>query len=141
MIQLILNTIKSVPSGPSDLKDFGTAIGIITSIFGIYLIKQNDQFGIQFMYASLAFHMFAAAYPHVLLPLQKIWMTAAHLIAQLVTTLILMAIFYTILLPISVLLRFKGHDPLKVKLNVNTNSYWNNRSEKVDLKATFERQY
>ena len=67
----------------------------------------------------------------------KFWISIGNFLGFIFSHLILGAIFFMILFPISILMKLSGHDPLKMKKN-NSKSYREIRKDdKIDLNKIF----
>ncbi len=61
----------------------------------------------------------------------KNWMKVAHVIGNVVTTVILGIIFYVVFAPVGIFLRLRNKDLLDRALDPNAASYWNQRERKA----------
>ena len=69
------------------------------------------------------------------------WMKAAHFIGNIVTAIIMAAVFFLIFAPIGIFLRIIGKDLLDRKLNRDANSYWHTREQILFDKDHYLRQF
>ena len=78
-------------------------------------------------------------------PLLKIiytkWMKVAHFIGQIVTTLIMIAVFYLIFTPVGIVLRLMGKDFMDRKLGPSAKTYWHLREKKPFDKERATKQF
>ena len=58
-----------------------------------------------------------------LTPLNKIWFYLGFYLGKIISPLVIGFIFYFLISPLAIILRFFGRDELKLKKN-NSNSYW-----------------
>jgi Saxitoxin biosynthesis operon protein SxtJ len=78
--------------------------------------------------------------PSLLLPVQRAWMAFASILGWVNTRIILGLLFYVVLTPVSVLMRF-FRDPLDRRLHDGRNSYWiQKKAHALDSKE-YERQF
>lgn len=121
------------------LREFGLLIGIgFPFIIGFvlpYLMGHNLRLWTIFI--GIPFLIFAIFKPYKLSFLYQKWISLGNLLGWLNSKIILGLIFFTILIPISFLMKFFGYDPLKIK-KLNVTSYRvNKHRNKVDLTKIF----
>ena len=85
------------------------------------------------------FLIFGIFKPYKLI-LYKKWIALGNLLGWFNSKIILGIIFFTILIPISILMKIFGYDPLKRK-KLNVISYKINKSSTVDLTKYFKHEY
>jgi len=72
----------------------------------------------------LGFAAFAIWRPAALARLNRIWQRLGHLLSKIVSPVVLALLFYTTILPIGLLMRALGKDPLRVRPDRTRDSYW-----------------
>ena len=70
------------------------------------------------------FLVIALLVPGVLLPLNRLWSGFAHRLGQLSNAVLLGLFFFLFVLPIGLLLRLLGQDPMKRRLEAEEDTYW-----------------
>ena len=123
----------------NQLREFGLVVGIgFPLIIGFlipYLLGHNLRFWTLFI--GIPFLIFTILKPYKLSFLYKKWIYLGNLLGWLNSRIILGIIFFTILIPISFLMKIFGYDPLKMK-KLNVISYRVNKDKnKVDLTKIF----
>jgi hypothetical protein len=73
---------------------------------------------------ALGFAAIAFGRPAALAPLNRIWQRLGHLLSKIVSPLVLALLFYTTILPIGLLMRGIGRDPLRTRPDRTRDSYW-----------------
>lgn len=138
---MIIDEIKSIKSGKTDLRKFGLTVGIVLALIASYLLlKKKDTYQILYAIAS-AFIGLGLLLPIVLKPIQKVWMTLAILMGWVMTRVILTITFYVIFTPIGLIARLFGKDFINKKWDVKaSDSYWVKR-ETMPEKARYENQF
>ncbi len=121
------------------LREFGLLIGIgfplIIGLFIPYLIGHNLRLWTIFI--GIPFLIFGIFKPYKLYFLYKKWIALGNLLGWFNSKIILGIIFFTILVPISILMKIFGYDPLKRK-KLNVISYKINKAKNtVDLTKIF----
>ena len=136
----MIDEIKNIKLANKDLKSFGFIIGIILSLFGLFLFYKQFDYFIYFVSVGLTFLCLGLIAPKILKPIYKVWMTFAVIIGWIMTRLILSVLFYSVITGIAILTRIIGKDFLNLKIN-NKESYWNNRNSDHELKQNYEKQF
>jgi hypothetical protein len=123
-----------------DLKLFIFALAIVLSVFSIKL-AYLDKKGISGLLLSCACLLFVIGIsrPDILNPFYQCWMIVARAIGILLTSAVLVSIFYLVITPIGLFLRLAGKDLLDLKMR-NSNSYWHERQERPE-RESYLRQY
>lgn len=65
------------------------------------------------------------------------WMFAVYPIGWVVSRLLLAGIFYLVVTPLGLALRYLGYDPMQRRFDRNATSYWVARTEPPDMKRYF----
>jgi hypothetical protein len=71
-----------------------------------------------------AFALIALLKPVLLASLNRLWTQLGVLLGKVVSPIALGILFYAVLMPVALLLRLTGHDPLRLKLDRDGDSYW-----------------
>ena len=108
-----------------ELRQFGVIMGVFIVLFFGLLIPWI--WGLSFStwpwIASAVFAGLAVVIPVVLKPIYSVWMKLAHVLGWINTRLLLSLVFYLIILPIGVILRLSGKDPMHRKLDPELQTY------------------
>ena len=136
----MVEEIKNIRLAKKDLKSFGVIIGIILSLFGLFLFYKQIDYFIYVVSVGLIFLSLGLIAPGILKPIYKVWMTFAVIIGWIMTRLILSVLFYSVITGIAILTRIIGKDFLNLKIN-NKESYWNNRDSDYELNQDYEKQF
>src|SRR5579863_4670272 len=73
---------------------------------------------------AIAFALSALLWPKRLGVLNRLWLRFGLLLSAVVSPIILGLLFYTTLLPIGVLMRVFGKDPLRLRADRTSGTYW-----------------
>lgn len=111
----------------TELKRFGFVLGLgLVCIFDIFIpFVFNRDFPIWPLWAALVLAMAAIVWPTGLLPLYRVWMKLGEMLHWINTRIILGLIFFILFMPVSLIWRLVGIDPLGRKFS-STNSYRTN---------------
>jgi hypothetical protein len=137
---MILEEIKGIKSDRKDLRNFGITIGIALGVIGGLLLWREKPSYFYCVIAGIAFLLSGFAFPTVLKPFQKVWMTISILMGWLMTRVILIILFYGILTLVGLIARLCGKDFLDKIVNKNAKSYWILRTTECDKKS-YENQF
>jgi hypothetical protein len=69
--------------------------------------------------------------PNILLPLNKLWTKFGLLLHSITSPILMGAVFYIIVMPMGVVMRMFGWDPLRMQFNKQAESYWITRANTV----------
>ena len=113
------------PPEKKELRSFGLIFAAMLSImFGAVIPWLFD-----FSYprwpwlVSVAIAIIAVILPIALLPLYRVWMFFGAIMAWINTRIILGAVFYLMIFPISLIIRLFGRDPMRRKTSPNAETY------------------
>jgi hypothetical protein len=110
---------------------FGFGIGLIAGVFGIGGWVKHG-FGLAVVVLLLCSIIFVSVTIldwTALKASHHVWMKITHLIAGVVTTIILSAVFFLIFTPIGFLLRLMGRDHLQRQSSKKGITYWEKRNQ------------
>ena len=137
----MIEEIKNIKSGKSDLRKFGITIGLFLMILaGFLLWRGRESFGI-FLISGLVLLVLGLIIPVVLKPVYWIWMVLAVILGWIMTRVILTLLFYVVLTPIGVFGRLSGSRFLDLNWDKSENTYWNYRATKQQDNEDYERQF
>jgi hypothetical protein len=74
------------------------------------------------------FGVIALTNPTLLASLNRLWIKLGVLLGKLVSPIALGVLFYGVLVPIGVVMRLTGKDPLRLKRDTGAASYWISRT-------------
>lgn len=108
-----------------DLRKFGLLTGFIFSaLFGVllpWLFTHPTPYWPWILGSTLA--VWALLHPRSLSPVYNLWMKIGHVLGWINTRIILAIMFYLLFLPIAIIMKIFGKDPLHKKLDRNLSSY------------------
>lgn len=112
-------------------RNFGLLFFLIFLIIGLWPIIYSEQIREWSIIIAVLFLIFAILKPNFLNPLNKIWIRFGELLGIIIAPIIMCFVYFTILTPISLLIRAFGKDLLYLKFSKKTNSYWLTRTKEV----------
>ena len=133
--------IKNIKSEKSDIRKFGITIGIILMIIAGFLFwKEKESYQIFLTVGTILF-VLGILVPAVLKPIYWIWMIFATILGWIMTRVILSLLFYIIITPIGLILRFFGKQFLELRWDKSKESYWNFRTNEHLQNEDSEKQF
>lgn len=127
-------------SGPSDRK-FGLTIGAVLALVAILKAFQVSPWAFVWGGLSAAFVVSALVQPAWLSLPNRLWLKLGLLLHRLVSPLIMAILFYGTILPIGLLMRAIGKDPLRLGLEKDVTSYWLPRSDERRPNESMHQQF
>ena len=138
---MIVEEIRNIKSGTSELRKFGITIGIVLGLLGgLFLWRERDYYS-YFFILSIALLFLGMVLPILLKPIYKIWMSFAIIMGLFMTGVILSVLFYTVFTLIGLIARLFGKQFLDLKMDKSQESYWNLRESKGFKQSEYERQF
>jgi TRAP-type uncharacterized transport system fused permease subunit len=138
---MIVEEIRNIKSGKSELRKFGITIGIVLGLLGMWFLWREKAGSYSLLVSSIIFLSLAFICPLLLKPVQKMWMSLAVLLGWLMTRVILIILFYLVVTPTALLARLCGKDFLNTKFDRNAKSYWITRKAATPDKKSYENQF
>ena len=137
----ILNEIRTIQSGPKELRGFGITMGVALGLLGGILFWREKGSYPYFLILAGVFLLMGAGAPILLKPLHKAWMTLAVLLGWLMTRVVLTLLFYGVFTPFGAIARLFGKQFLESKWDRSRKSYWIAREHRPIRKSDYERPF
>jgi hypothetical protein len=106
---------------------FGFVFCAVFALLAFYPIFFGGVIRLGFLIASGVFLLTALLIPSVLAPANRLWMKFGDFLHGIVSPLALGVVFFLTVLPIGLLMRVFGKDPLRLKIDKDAKSYWISR--------------
>lgn len=125
------------------LRSFAYVMSAALGVLGvlIFFFGSVRERGYWLLGAALLFLIVQAALPTLLKPLYMVWMLLSLLLGWLMSRLLLTLVFFLVIFPISVIMRFLGKDLLNLKLDRQRESYWIKRTHSIEAPERYERMF
>jgi len=137
----LIEEIKNIKSDKSEWKKFGLTMGVILTLFGLFLFwKRNDYFAYVFLLAAL-FFISGVFLPSLLKPVFKVWMAFSVVMGYMMTRIIMVIIFYLIVTPTGFMASLTGKKFLDMKIDKSVNSYWIAKEKTQKTPNDYEKQF
>jgi saxitoxin biosynthesis operon SxtJ-like protein len=122
-------------------RSFGlVAAGFFALVGTLSAYNNGDRWPLWFTLA-VTFAGVALAAPHTLAPLNRLWAKLGLLTHKIVSPLVLGLIFYACIVPVGWLMRMTGKDPLRLRLEPDSQSYWIHRVPPGPAPDSFKNQF
>ena len=125
---------KNLPSN----RNFGLVFFVLFLIIGIYPLINHENIRLWSLIVSLVFLILSLTNSKILIPLNKLWFKFGILLGKFFSPLIMLVIFFLVVTPIGLLMRFFKKDLLNLKYNNEAKSYW---IEKKGPKSKMKNQF
>jgi Saxitoxin biosynthesis operon protein SxtJ len=126
--------------GPSNRK-FGLTLGIILALIAILKLVERSDWGIIWGVLAVALIGCGLLWPSLLSLPNTLWLKLGLLLHRIVNPVIMAVLFFGTILPIGLLMRAFGKDPLRLKLDKAADSYWLPRSDERPQSEAMRQQF
>jgi flagellar biosynthesis protein FlhB len=109
--------------GSSD-RSFGLVFAVVFLVIGVWPLFHGAPPRWWANGIAAVFAVIAVAKPTLLASLNQQWIKLGILLGKVVSPIALGILFYGVLVPIGVVMRLAGKDPLRLKYDATTPSYW-----------------
>ena len=122
-------------------RGFGLTFAAIGSVVGVMKLWQDQSIGWAWLAGAGALAALALLYPRILTPLNRLWGRLAILLHRLITPVVMLIVFVATVVPVGVVMRALGKDPLRLKLDPAAASYWIDRAPPGPEPGTMKNQF
>jgi hypothetical protein len=125
-------------------RSFGLLFGAVFALlaaYGWYFKGWSLPIVLTSVGAAFAFVLLGFVAPKVLAPLNWLWFQLGQLLGKIVSPVVLGAIFFLILTPVSLVSRLFGRDELRLKRKASQTSYWLDRAPPGPAPESFKNQF
>ena len=119
-------------------RSFGIVFFIVFVLIATYPLLNQGEVRIWSLIISFLFLFLGLLNSKILTPLNKLWFRFGLFLGKIISPIIMGVIFFLVVTPIGLLMRFFGKDVLKLKLNKKKSSYW---IEKDGPKSKMKNQF
>ena len=135
-------TTNQTPPLPSE-RSFGLTMAVVFGLLGGWLGWRGSLSApvIGILGAALLFLLAALLFPRPLRPLNIAWMRFGLLLNRIVSPIVMGVLFFVLLSPIALLMRWRGRDALHRRFDPSRSSYWTDRDPPGPEGSSFPRQY
>jgi hypothetical protein len=109
--------------GSSD-RAFGLTLAAVFAIVGAVRLVLDHSYAGWWLGAAAVMLVFALAWPAALASLNRLWLRLGLVLYKVVNPLVMGLVFFTTVIPIGLLMRALGKDPLRLRREPAGGSYW-----------------
>ena len=120
----------------SSNKSFGIVFFIFFIAVAFYPLLNNEEYRLWALIISLVFLILGLVNSSILTPLNLLWFKFGMLLGRIVSPIIMALVFFGVVTPTGLLMKFFQKDLLKLKKKDNK-SYWIERKTKSEMKNQF----
>ena len=128
---------------PSE-RSFGLLFGAVFTLlaaYGWFFKSWSSVVELSLLGVALAFVLLGFMAPKILSPLNWLWFQLGQLLGKIVSPIVLGAIFFLLLTPVSLVTRLFGRDELRLKRKASQTSYWLDRAPPGPAPESFKNQF
>ena len=134
------NHEQTLPSERSFGLLFG-AVFVLLAAYGWFFKSWSSVVELSLLGVALAFVLLGFVAPKILRPLNWLWFQLGQLLGKIVSPIVLGAIFFLLLTPVSLVTRLFGRDELRLKRKASQTSYWLDRAPPGPAPESFKNQF
>ena len=122
----------------SSNRSFGLVFFVVFLIVALWPLKYETDIRLWAIILSLVFLVLGVLNSKFLSPLNKLWFKFGILLGSIASPIVMGAVFFVVVTPIGVIMRFLGKDLLKKDKVKNVSTYWIKRDkQKSSMKKQF----
>ena len=111
-------------------KSFGILFFVVFLIIAVWPIFQSKDLRLWSLILSLLFLVLGLLNSKILEPANNAWIKFGEILGKFVAPIVMAAVFFIVLTPISIILRLFGKDLLGIK-SLKSKSYWIKRDKNI----------
>ena len=113
----------------SSNRSFGLVFFVVFLIIALWPLKSGEEFRLWSLVLSIIFFILGVLNSKLLTPLNKLWFKFGIFLGSIVSPIIMGIVFFLVVTPIGIIMRFLGKDLLRVNKNKIVSTYWINRDK------------
>ncbi len=122
----------------SSNRSFGILFFIVILAFGLWPITKNNNPNLYLIIISIIFLVLGILNSKILTPFNNLWIKFGEVLGRIIAPVVMALVYFTILTPISLLLKIFGKDLLGLKSSKKINTYWIKRKKNI---GSMKKQY
>lgn len=131
---------EEIVKGPSN-RSFGFVFAAVFFVIGAFPLLAGKSALVWALATGAAFALVALAIPVVLAPLNRLWLKLGLLLHKVVSPIVLAILFFVVITPMGLAMRLFGKDPLRLRLDKGSKSYWIERNPPGPAPETLKDQF
>jgi hypothetical protein len=131
---------EDATAAPSERK-FGLTLGVVFALIALIKVIERSPWSV--VWGALAAVLIGCALlrPRLLSAPNRLWLKLGLLMHWIVNPIIMAILFYGTILPVGLLMRALGKDPLRLRLDKTATSYWLPRSDERSPSEAMRQQF
>ena len=121
----------------SSNRSFGIVFFIVFLLIALYPLSYSGEIRVWSTVISFIFLVLGLLNSKILTPLNKIWFKFGIFLSKIISPLIMGIIFFLVVTPIGLFMRFLGKDLLNLKYNKNKTYWIEKKGQKSKMKNQF----
>ena len=130
--------MKKVPVKVSSNRSFGLLFFVVFFVISLWPLKSQGDMRLWSAILSLVFLVLGVLNSKFLTPLNKLWFKFGILLGSIVSPIVMGAVFFIVVTPVGLIMRFIGKDLLRINKNKPVSTYWIKRDKQ---KSTMKKQF
>ena len=112
-------------------KSFGILFFAVFLLVGLWPLIKGNEPRIILLPIALMFLILGLTNSRILSPLNRSWVKLGELLGRIIAPIVMALVYFTVLTPISFLVKIMGKDLLKKKFSNIENTYWIKREKSI----------
>jgi predicted membrane metal-binding protein len=130
-----------VPPKIGSGRSFGLVFAGVFAVIALWPLVREDKLRLWSLVIAAGFLGVAFVAPRALAPLNRLWFRTGMLLGKVVTPLVMGVLFIVVVTPVGFLMRLFGKDPLRLKFEPASKSYWIKRSPPGPVAGSLKNQF
>ena len=130
--------MKKVVAKFSSNRSFGFLFFVVFATVSLWPLKFQEDLRLWALILSLIFLVLGVLNSKFLTPLNKLWCKFGIFLGSIVSPIVMGIVFFMVVTPIGLIMRFLGKDILRINKNKLASTYWINREKQ---KTTMKKQF
>jgi Saxitoxin biosynthesis operon protein SxtJ len=126
---------------PSSDRNFGLVMATVFLVVTFWPLTHAEPVRWWALAVAAVFAVLALMWTAALAPLNKWWTKLGILLYRIVSPIVLGFLFYVTVTPIALLMRLRGKDPLRLRRDPDTASYWIDRTPPGPAPESMKNQF
>ena len=122
----------------SSNRSFGLVFFVVFLTIALWPVKSEEDFRLWSLVLALIFLVLGVLNSKFLNPLNKLWFKFGIFLGSIVSPIVMGIVFFIVVTPIGLIMRFLGKDLLRINKNKLVSTYWINRDKQ---KKTMKKQF
>lgn len=112
-------------------QSFGVFFGSLFLALSLYFFVANNELKLILISLGICLILIGFFFPEILRRPNKAWTWFGMALARVISPIFLAFLFYFIITPIGLIMKFTNYDPLRLKNSSNLKTYWIKRKKEV----------